>query len=81
MSKEQIEDRVIELVRQYTHGDVPVEPDTRLREDLGLDSLDTVELKMDLEDEYSTAISDEEFLRMSDVGDVIDFIEKIAPGN
>jgi acyl carrier protein len=72
------EQRVVELIQDYTDSDVPVARDCRLGDDLGLDSLDMVELVVDLEDAFDTAISDEEFDRWSTVGDVIDFIERIV---
>ena len=48
-------------------------------EDLGADSLDTVELVMALEEEFGIEIPDEDAEKMSSVGDAIKYIEsKIA---
>ena len=48
-------------------------------EDLGADSLDTVELVMALEEEFGVEIPDEDAEKMSTVGDAIKYIEaKIA---
>ena len=48
-------------------------------EDLGADSLDTVELVMALEEEFGIEIPDEDAEKMSSVGDSIKYIEtKIA---
>ena len=44
--------------------------------DLGADSLDTVELIMELEKEFTISIPDEEAEKISTVGDVVAFIEK-----
>ena len=44
--------------------------------DLGADSLDTVELIMDLENEFSIQIPEEEAEKIATVGDAISFIEK-----
>lgn len=49
-------------------------PET-LFEDLGMDSLDRVELVMGLEDEFELEIQDEECASWKTVGDVIKFIE------
>ena len=45
-------------------------------EDLGADSLDTVELVMALEEEFDMEIPDETAEKMKTVGDAIDYIEK-----
>lgn len=76
MTKEQIEQRVIELVKEYADRDVPVARDTTLAGDLGFDSLDLLDFVMDLEEAFDIAISDDEFDAWSNVGQVIDFIEK-----
>lgn len=44
------------------------------KEDLGADSLDVVELVMELEDEFDLEISDEDAEKISTVQDVVDYI-------
>jgi len=44
--------------------------------DLGADSLDVVELVMELEDEFDMEISDEDAEGMATVGDAVAYIEK-----
>lgn len=44
------------------------------KDDLGADSLDVVELVMELEDEFELEISDEEAEKISTVGDVVNYI-------
>jgi len=46
-------------------------------EDLGADSLDTVELIMEFEDEFGIEISDEHAEKISTVGEAIAFLEKL----
>ena len=46
-------------------------------EDLGADSLDTVELIMEFEDEFGIEISDEQAERISTVGEAIAYLEKL----
>lgn len=45
------------------------------KEDLSADSLDVVELIMELEDEFNLEISDEDAEKISTVGDVVNYIE------
>ena len=45
------------------------------RDDLGADSLDVVELVMELEDEFDMEISDEDAEKIATVGDAIKYIE------
>lgn len=46
------------------------------KDDLGADSLDVVELVMELEDEFEVEISDEDAETLSTVGDVVAYLEK-----
>ena len=50
-------------------------PDAKFIEDLGADSLDTVELVMALEEEFGIEIPDEDAEKMGSVGDAIKYIE------
>jgi acyl carrier protein len=52
-----------------------ITPEAKFIEDLGADSLDTVELVMGLEEEFGNEIPDEEAEKLVTVGDVISFIE------
>ena len=50
--------------------------DSRLIEDLGADSLDTVEMLMTLEEEFGIAIPDEEAMTLTTVKSIVDLIDK-----
>ena len=50
--------------------------DTKVKEDLNADSLDVVELMMDLEENFGISISDEEAMKMSTIGDICKNIEE-----
>ena len=52
-----------------------VNDDSSFIDDLGADSLDTVELVMALEEEFGSEISDSEAEKILTVGDAIKFIE------
>jgi acyl carrier protein len=49
--------------------------EARLQEDLGADSLDAVELIMNIEDEFDISISDEAAQNLKTVGDLVKYIE------
>jgi acyl carrier protein len=51
-----------------------VTPEASFKDDLGADSLDVVELVMELEDEFDMEISDEDAEKIGTVGDVINYI-------
>lgn len=49
--------------------------EARLIEDLGADSLDTVEMLMTLEDEFGIAIPDDEAVKLKTVGSIVELID------
>ncbi|WP_088105061.1 acyl carrier protein [Halalkalibacter urbisdiaboli] len=51
-----------------------VKPEASFKDDLGADSLDVVELVMELEDEFDLEISDEDAEKISTVADVVEYI-------
>jgi len=53
-----------------------ITPETSFVDDLGADSLDSIELVMVLEEEFGIEIPDEDAEKMTKVGDVVDYIEK-----
>jgi acyl carrier protein len=52
-----------------------VTPQAKFIEDLGADSLDTVELVMAFEEEFNVEVPDEEAEKLQTVGDVVKYIE------
>jgi len=70
-----IEDRVIKIVaEQLGVKEDEVKVEASFVEDLGADSLDTVELVMALEEEFETEIPDEEAEKITTVQLAIDYI-------
>lgn len=57
-----------------------VTPESSFVDDLGADSLDTVELIMALEEEFNIEIPDEDAEKMSKVSDVIKYIDEKTAG-
>ncbi|KAA0547969.1 acyl carrier protein [Bacillus sp. BGMRC 2118] len=52
-----------------------VKPEAKFKDDLGADSLDVVELVMELEDEFDMEISDEDAEKIVTVGDAVNYIQ------
>jgi acyl carrier protein len=70
-------ERVKELIVEHLDVDAAeVTPEASIKDDLGADSLDVVDLIMQLEDEFELEISDEEAEKITTVGDVVAYIEK-----
>jgi acyl carrier protein len=72
-------------VREIIINELGVEPekvtdDASFVEDLGADSLDTVELVMAFEEEFGIDIPDEDAEQMRTVGDAIAYLKKNADG-
>ena len=71
-----VEEKVKEIiVEQLGVEEDDVTPAAKFIEDLGADSLDTVELVMALEEEYEVEVPDEDAEKLRTVGDVIGYIE------
>ena len=71
-----IEEKVIEIVAEQMGVDKgEVSRETFFVNDLNADSLDTVELVMEFEDEFELSIPDEEAEKIQTVGQAIDYIK------
>ncbi len=72
-----VEERVKSIIVEQLGVDAEeVSPDASFVEDLGADSLDTVELIMAFEEEFGVEISDQEAESIRKVRDAVDYIEK-----
>jgi len=77
-------EEVLELIRAHLVTELEVEPSrieegSRFKEDLEADSLDLVELVMELEDNYGIRIPDEEAAKILTIGQAADYILAHAP--
>ena len=76
MAEKSIDQRVKDIiVEQLGVKPDQVTPEAKFIEDLGADSLDTVELVMALEEEFGIEVPDEQAEKLQTVGDVIKHVE------
>ena len=76
-STQEIQDKVVEIVcKQLGVAKEKVTLETSFVNDLGADSLDTVELVMAIEDAFDLNIPDEDAEKIGTVGDAVRYIEK-----
>ena len=72
----EIQSKVIDIVAEQMGVDKgEINRDTHFINDLNADSLDTVEVVMEFEDEFETSIPDEEAEKIQTVGHAIDYIK------
>ncbi len=77
MADASIEEKVKNIiVEQLGVSEEQVKPEAKFIEDLGADSLDTVELVMAFEEEFDITVPDEEAEKLASVGDVYAYIEQ-----
>jgi acyl carrier protein len=76
MSDDEIVHEVVAILRRVVpHDLVDVQLDSRLIEDVGIDSLGTYELVMDAEDRFGIEINDDQLLEVKTVRDVVEFVK------
>jgi len=81
MSNSTIEERVMQIVCDNLGvSREQVTRKTSFQDDIGADSLDVVELVMELETEFEITIPDEEAERIRTVGEAIEYVEREVAG-
>jgi acyl carrier protein len=81
VTEAEVETKVIEIVAEQMGVDKgEVSRDTSFANDLNADSLDTVELVMEFEDEFDTSIPDDQAEKIQTVGNAIDYIIDASKG-
>ena len=71
-----IKEKVYEIIeKKLSVNPEQITPEASFTEDLGADSLDTVELVMDLEEQFNLTIPEEDQEKLRTVQDAIDYLE------
>ena len=71
----EVQERIITVVKNFDKCDpANVSSDSKFVDDLGLDSLDSVEVVMAIEDEFAIEIPDAEADRIASIGDAVEYI-------
>ncbi len=76
-----IESQVVDVIVEQLGVDrEKVTPDAKFIDDLGADSLDTVELVMTFEEKFSVEVPDEDAEKLKSVSDVVAYIKEHKQG-
>jgi len=66
------------LTKQLNKKPADVTAEKRIKEDLGADSLDVVEILMNVEDKYGITVPDEKLMVVKTVGDLVKMIDEMV---
>ena len=78
MDKNQVFEKVKAVIlEELDVNEAKVTMDAKLKEDLGADSIDAVQIIMALEDEFDIKLEDDNLEKISTVGDVVEFIIEV----
>ena len=64
------------LISQLRLKNVEITPESRIKDDLGADSLDVLQMLMTLEEDYGITIPDEKLAEFVTVSDIVAYCEK-----
>lgn len=75
LRREELFSKVSEvLALEFKVDKEKIKPDSRLREDLGLDSIDAIQLTMSLEQKFDFEIPDEDTEKIQTVEQIVDYL-------
>lgn len=75
MTENSVEKKVLEIIQNKLGLAKKPTPEKKINDDLGADSLDEVEIVMELEDCFDISIPDEEIERLKKVKDIVEYIK------
>ena len=77
-ARQQLEQKIKNLIATQLEIDpATIKPESKFIQDLGADSLDTVELMMNLEEEFNIDIPDDEAEKILTFADALDYIDTL----
>ena len=65
------------LIKQLRLKNVEITPESRIKEDLGADSLDVLQMLMTLEEDYGITIPDEKLAEFKTVADIVNYRKRM----
>ena len=74
VTQEIVASRVETIIRKQVGSDTSLSPETHLQDDLGMDSLELVELGVTLENEFSVSIADADVRRCGTLSDITQLV-------
>lgn len=69
-----VQEKVIKIIIEKINTSLPVYTDSLLKEDLGVDSLDIIDIILELEDFFNIEILDDELYYVKNVNDIVRLI-------
>jgi len=79
MERPEIIAKLATIVRKVTKSEIEIREETRLIEDLGVDSLDLLEIVMAVEDLFKIKITDQDFSHLATVSAAVSYIQNKTP--
>lgn len=68
-------DKIKEIIADQLQTDAEIKPETNLMKDLEADSLDAVEIIMEIESEFDMEIPDEEAEKFQSIDDIVKYVD------
>tara|TARA_Y100000294_G_scaffold38896_1_gene35005 strand:- start:808 stop:1068 length:261 start_codon:yes stop_codon:yes gene_type:complete len=77
MSESDVAKKILDALAGYIKNkSLKIEGSSQLREELGLDSMDTIELVFKLEENFNIQIPDDDLMELKTVDNVVQYVEK-----
>ena len=78
MERQEICEKVMSFVKGYCEGDVDISSNSHLSYDLGLDSLDKLDISNDIEMEFEVYVNDDDIADWETVDDIVNTVCKLV---